>query len=104
LGPKGSQTHPKSTPKDPDQTSDNLKLRPHELYPHPQIADQWTDPYGDKPSAKAAPVPGGPGIRYVWVPGIPGVFATWKNEKASTDKCASIVTGFLAHSQNTIHK
>ncbi len=31
LGPKGFQTVPKSTPSDPDRTSDNLKLQPHEL-------------------------------------------------------------------------
>jgi hypothetical protein len=32
LGPKEpNQTSPKSIPNDPDQTSDNLKLQPHEL-------------------------------------------------------------------------
>ena len=31
LGPFGPQTGPKSIPNDPDRTSDNLKLQPHEL-------------------------------------------------------------------------
>ncbi len=30
-GPKEPQTGPKSTPNDPDRTSHNLKLQPHEL-------------------------------------------------------------------------
>ncbi len=33
-GAKGAQTGPKSTQNDPDRTSDNLKLQPHELQPH----------------------------------------------------------------------
>jgi hypothetical protein len=32
LGPKGPQTDPKLTPQDPDRTSDNLELQPHELH------------------------------------------------------------------------
>ncbi len=35
LGPFGPQAGPKSTTNDPDRTSDNLKLQPHELHPHP---------------------------------------------------------------------
>ena len=35
LGPNWAQAGPKSTPNDPDRTSDNLKLQPHELQPHP---------------------------------------------------------------------
>jgi hypothetical protein len=31
CGPLG----PKLTPNDPDRTSDNLKLQPHEFWPHP---------------------------------------------------------------------
>ena len=34
LGLFGPQAGPKSTPNDPDRTSDNSKLQPHEL-PHP---------------------------------------------------------------------
>ena len=39
LGPFGPQTGSKSTPNDPDRTSDNLTLQPHELQPHPWIAE-----------------------------------------------------------------
>ena len=35
LGFFGPQAGPKSTPHDPDRTSDNSKLQPHELQPHP---------------------------------------------------------------------
>ncbi len=31
LGPFGPEPGPRSTPNDPDRTSDNLKLQPHEL-------------------------------------------------------------------------
>ncbi len=31
FGPFGPQAGPKSTPNDPDRTSDNLKWQPHEL-------------------------------------------------------------------------
>ncbi len=34
LGPLGPQAGPKSPPNEPDRTSDNLKLQPHELQPH----------------------------------------------------------------------
>ena len=37
LGPAGPQTCPKSDPNDPDRTSDNPKLQPHELQTHPYI-------------------------------------------------------------------
>jgi hypothetical protein len=35
LGLFGPQTGPKSNINDPDRTSDNLNLQPHELQPHP---------------------------------------------------------------------
>ncbi len=35
LGPFGPLTGRKSTLNDPDRTSDNIKLQPHELQPHP---------------------------------------------------------------------
>ncbi len=38
LGPFGPQADLKSTPNDTDRTSENLKLRPHVLETHPQIA------------------------------------------------------------------
>jgi hypothetical protein len=35
LGPKGPEIGPGSTPTDPDRTSHNFKLHPHELQQHP---------------------------------------------------------------------
>ncbi len=39
-GPKGPKLATNATPNDPDRTSDILKLQPHELQPHPKIADK----------------------------------------------------------------
>ena len=37
LGPAEPHTCPKSDPNDPDRTSHNPKLQPHELQTHPYI-------------------------------------------------------------------